>query len=111
MATTAYHKPRPDTYAALVIERPMADPRVVAEDLDDDVCLYRADIDEVVVLNRSAGDVWRLADGERRVDEIVDMLATAYQSAAVALREDVVAVIDDLSRRGYLLAGGQQSRT
>lgn len=90
-------------YSAQMIDRPRPASTVVAEDLDDDVCLYRDDIDEVLVLNRSAGDVWRLADGTMTLDEIVERLAAAYQAAATALRADVESVISDLSERGYLV--------
>lgn len=79
-------------------------PEVVVEDLDDDVCLYRPDIDEVVVLNATAGDVWRLADGELSEDELVDRLAAAYQLPAEQVRPDIQSVISDLIERGYLIS-------
>jgi len=44
---------------------------VSVEDVDAEVCLYRSDIDEVLVLNQSAADVWRLADGSLSVDELL----------------------------------------
>ena len=90
-------------YAALVNGRPMPASDVVVEDLDDDVCLYRPDIDEVLVLNQSAGDVWRLADGEHSVDDIVERLAVAYRLPAHALYSDVERVLVDLAERGYLV--------
>jgi hypothetical protein len=82
--------------------RPLPAAGVEVEDLDDDACLYRPDIDEVLVLNRSAADVWRLADGTRTADEISDMLARAYQTNPDDVRPDVESVLGDLSVRGYL---------
>jgi hypothetical protein len=76
---------------------------VVVEDLDDDICLYRPDIDEVLVLNASAGDVWRLADGELTVPEIAERLATVYGLAAGSLDADVRSAVDDLEARAYLV--------
>ena len=75
------------------------------EDLDDDVCLYRPDIDEVLVLNQSDGDVWRLADDRLRVPEIAEQLGTAYATDAANLSADVQRVVDDLEQRGYLVDG------
>ncbi len=81
-------------------------PDVVVEDLDEDVCLYRPDIDEVVVLNATAGDVWRLADGELTLDQLVERLAAAYQAPVDQVRPDVHSVFQDLLDRGYLIPAG-----
>jgi hypothetical protein len=86
-----------------VINRPIPAPGVVVEDLDDDVCLYRSDIDEVLVLNQSAGDIWRLADGARSVDAIAIRLADVYRTDEATVRTDVQAVVADLVARGYLV--------
>jgi hypothetical protein len=86
-----------------MIDRPGPAPNIVVEDLDDDVCLYRSDIDEVLVLNQSAGDVWRLADGQLTVAAIADQLAAVYQADADTLQADVRTVVDDLAARGYLV--------
>jgi hypothetical protein len=86
-----------------VINRPIPAPGVVVEDLDDDVCLYRSDIDEVLVLNRSAGDIWRLADGGRSVETIATRLADVYRTDHETVRTDVQAVVADLVARGYLV--------
>jgi hypothetical protein len=86
-----------------VINRPIPAPGVVVEDLDDDVCLYRSDIDEVLVLNQSAGDIWRLADGDRSVETIATRLADVYGTDEATMRTDVQAVVADLLTRGYLV--------
>jgi hypothetical protein len=85
--------------APALAPRPVAD--VTTEDLGEDVCLYRAN-DEVLVLNHSAADVWRLCDGESSVTEIVAILARAYEMAPDDLRPDVQGVVTDLTERGYL---------
>jgi hypothetical protein len=73
------------------------------EDLDDDVCLYRPDIDEVLVLNSSGGDVWRLAEGELTVEQITERIALFYGVSAVEVASDVSRVVADLIERGYLV--------
>jgi hypothetical protein len=79
--------------------QPVAD--VVAEDLGEDICLYRA-TDEVLVLNQTAADIWRLCDGESSVPQIIQTLADAYQTPRDAVRSDIDTVITDLLERGYL---------
>ena len=79
-------------------------PDVLVEDLDQDVCLYRPDIDEVLVLNATAGDVWRLAaDGEFELEQVVQRLAAAYRLTAEEIRDQVRSVFTDLLDRGYLV--------
>jgi hypothetical protein len=88
-----------------VLTRPAPAPGLVEEDLDNDVCLYRPDIDEVLVLNQSAGDVWRLADGTMTASEIVLRLAAAYSAEPKAIATEVQQVLSDLQVRGYLVEG------
>jgi hypothetical protein len=78
-------------------------PAVLVEDLDQDVCLYRPDIDEVLVLNATAGDVWRLADGEFELEQVVQRLAEVYRLTAEEIRDEVRSVFTDLLDRGYLV--------
>jgi hypothetical protein len=56
----------------------------------------------VVVLNATASDVWRLCDGEQTLDEIVDLLASAYQGDAAVIRPDVEKTIAELVEAGFL---------
>ena len=50
----------------------------------------------MIVLNPTASDVWRLADGEMTLRQIVDALAAAYQADPDAIRADVEELIDSL---------------
>ena len=76
---------------------------VTVEDFDDDLCLFRRDIDEVLVLNASAGDVWRLADGQTSVVEMVALLAHTYALPSARLESEVQGVVAQLVARGYLI--------
>lgn len=84
-------------------------PGVLVEDLDSDVCLYRADIDEVLVLNATAGDVWRLTDGDFELDQVVQLLAEVYRLPTDDIREQVRSVVADLLDRGYLVPATDES--
>lgn len=89
-----------------MIRLPVPADGVVVEDIEDELCLYRPDTAEVLVLNQTAGDVWRLCDGSCDVDEIVRLLSAAYQSTPADLARDVHAVLEDLHGRGYLVDAG-----
>jgi hypothetical protein len=85
-----------------MVERPVPARGVVIEELDDEVCLYRPTDDEVLILNTSAADIWRLADGSSTADEIVELLAAAYQVSTEQIRSDVLSALADLTDRGFL---------
>jgi hypothetical protein len=76
---------------------------VTVEDFDDDLCLFRRDIDEVLVLNVSAADIWRLADGQTTVAQIVDLLARTYAVPSARVAPEVQDVVTQLIARGYLV--------
>ena len=78
---------------------------MVSVDLDGLISAYSPLKDEVVFLNATASDVWRLADGEHTVDEVAALLAAAYARDAGALRGDVARLLADLAEAG-LLPGG-----
>ncbi len=86
-----------------MLTRPAAAPSVVAEDVDGDLCLYRPETDEVVILNSSAARVWQLCDGEHTVGELLAQLAEDYQRPVAELHADVEGVLVDLTGRGYLI--------
>lgn len=72
------------------------------EALDARVLVYDPNGGMVVELNRTAGLVVQLCDGERSVAEIRDALAEAYPPAADDIAEDVPRVIEGLVDREVL---------
>ena len=72
------------------------------EELDDELCLYRADVDAVLVLSPTAADIWQLIDGEASVDDISATLAVAYAADPTVVRSDVLRTVADLRDRGFL---------
>jgi len=71
-------------------------------EVDGCLSLYRRDVDRVVVLNETASDVWRLADGTLHDDEIVDLLAAAYGVGPDSIGDDVRATLARLVQEGFL---------
>lgn len=80
-------------------------PTVQALELDGDISLYDSATSQALVLNATASDVWRLLDGEHTVDEIVELLATAYLVSSALIRPDVVRIVGELTAAGLLASG------
>lgn len=82
---------------------------VVEKEIHDCFALLHPVTNEVLVLNDSASDIWRLSDGEFTLETIVHLLARAYSADVAAIREDVERTVTLLRRRGFLVpdsAGG-----
>ena len=75
---------------------------VIETEIRGDISLYDAQNERVLVLNGTASDVWRLCDGEQTLDEIVALLAKAYQIQPDAIRDDVTRTIRQLIDEGFL---------
>lgn len=70
-----------------------ATPGVTEVELDGQVCLYSPAGEQVVVLNGTASDVWRLADGEHTLAQLVDLLAGVYGCDPQSIADDVRAAV------------------
>jgi pyrroloquinoline quinone biosynthesis protein D len=57
-----------------------------------------------VRLNPTAAEVLELCDGERSVDDIIEVLSTRYDGADVG--EDVRELVDGMAERGLLVDAG-----
>ncbi len=68
-------------------------PHVVEEELGDDIVLYDTERKQFYELNPTASDIWRLATGEFTAEQIVDLLASAYDVPAADLEEQVGEVL------------------
>ena len=66
------------------------------EAVDNRVLVYDPNGGMIVELNRTAGLVVQLCDGERTIAEIRDALADAYPDASEAIGEDVPRIIEGL---------------
>lgn len=77
--------------------KPRPQPVWQAEQMDDELLLFRPSDGRVVYCNPTAGLVWRLCDGERTVGEMIALLAEAYPQAAMTLPTDVVQALQALA--------------
>ena len=77
-------------------------PHVLVSELDGEISLYDPVRSNAHVLNSTASDIWRLLDGEHTLDEIVDLLARAYEVAPSDIRVHVARTVDVFDDRGLL---------
>lgn len=80
------------------------------EELDGETLLYRHSLKKMIYLSESAAVVWKLCDGERTAQEIVNLLADAYPESRDNVIADVVAALDSLVREGALHMTSRASR-
>jgi Coenzyme PQQ synthesis protein D (PqqD) len=76
--------------------------RYLFEEMDGEGLVYRAAAKQGIYLSETATVVWKLCDGTRTVDEIIDFFVATYPDAADAVRTDVSETIDELIRAGAL---------
>lgn len=81
-------------------DRPQREPGYHVERIDDEVLLFHPGRDEIVYCNETASLIWQLCDGERTVQELIDLLAAAYPEAASTLAGDVVTALQQLVEHG-----------
>jgi len=73
------------------------------EDMDGEMLLYNPDSATTLHLNGPSAIVWELCDGQRSVQQIIDMVKEAYPEQADQIADDIVAVIEEFSSRKVLL--------
>ena len=79
---------------------------VIESEIDERIALFHPGSSRVFVLNSTAGDVWRLSDGELTFDQLVAALASSYATKPERIREDVASAVEQLRRDGLITTGG-----
>lgn len=69
---------------------------------DGEISLYNPATEQVTVLNGTASDIWRLLDGEHSIEEIVDLLTSAYQGDREEIARDVAEMVNLFSESRLL---------
>lgn len=72
----------------------------------DEVSLFDATTGQALRLNRTAADVYALADGEHTMDELVAVLARAYGVPPQSIAQDVANGVQELLTAGALRVSG-----
>jgi hypothetical protein len=77
-------------------------PGIVVEELGEEVLLYRPTTHKAIHLNETAAAIWKLCDGTRSLNDIVDLLEGTFPDAKPRLAREVRDVVDQLLRDGAL---------
>jgi hypothetical protein len=72
--------------------------------LGDELSIFDAATGRAFALNRTAADVFALADGRTTLAEIVLILSRAYDAEPVEVAADVTPVVRELTEAGLLVA-------
>lgn len=75
-------------------------------EVEGEVSVYNPATASVVVLNRTASDVWVLSDGTQTQEGIASLLAASYGVPVETVRDDVGATIARLVAAGVLTGPG-----
>jgi hypothetical protein len=75
---------------------------ILETDVGDDISLYNPRTEQVVVLNGTASDIWRLADGTHTKEEITALLASSYQVSPDSIGPDVEKTVGELVEAGLI---------
>lgn len=78
------------------------EPHVIETEVRGDISLYDARNEQVLVLNGTASDIWRLCDGEETLDQIVTLLSATYGVEADAIRHEVKSTVARFIDEGFL---------
>jgi Coenzyme PQQ synthesis protein D (PqqD) len=81
---------------------PQAHGRFLLEEMDGESFAYRPPAGQGIYLNETATVIWKLCDGTRSVQQIVELLVDTYPGAADEVLVDVSDTIDNLMRIGAL---------
>ena len=63
--------------------------------------------ERVLVPDDIAVEVLQLCDGQRRIQDVVDILAAKYTADPDLILTDCLALLQDLANKGYLLAASE----
>ncbi len=72
------------------------EPDCVFEEMDSEALIYNPSAASTLHLNESSAVIWKLLDGERTVDDIIDMLKEAFPEQADQIENDVKDVITNM---------------
>lgn len=83
-------------------------PDVAFREVGGDIFLVHPDGETIYNLNPTAAAIWRLMDEGLSIDEMVDVITTAFPvMSADHVRKDVIAVLGELVDQGFAILPGE----
>lgn len=78
---------------------------IIETEIEGEISLYDPSTEQVMVLNRTATDIWLLSDGEHSLEEVTHLLAKAYGVESSDIREDVEETVTAFIESGFIANG------
>ena len=75
---------------------------VFIEEIEGENLIYRLGTHQAIHLNETATVIFKLCDGSRSVQQVIDLLAAEYPIAEADVTTDVLDAVDLLVREGVL---------
>ena len=81
---------------------PTPKPDYRLEELDGELLLYHPADTKTIYLNATASLIWNLCDGERSIDEIVELLVESFPEAGDSIENEVQETLDQFANHGAI---------
>ena len=82
--------------------KPQRTPNYQLEQIDDELLLFHPSETSILYCNATASLVWQLCDGQRTVQEIINLLKDAYPEAEETLADDIKSSLDQFAQQGAI---------
>ena len=83
--------------------KPISNPVVVLrEEFDDWAVLFNPDTANAVGINPVGVSVWKLMDGNRTLEDLVDEIKDRYSDVPDAAIEDLTTFVENLAENGFV---------
>ena len=83
--------------------KPIANPVVVLrEEFDDWAVLFNPDTADAVGINPTGVDLWKLMDGNRSLEELMDEIKDRFADVPENALDDITAFVNKLSETGFV---------
>jgi len=82
--------------------KPCRKPDYHLELLDNELLLFHPTETQILYCNETASVIWQLCDGQRTVQEIVDLLRAAFPKAVDTIANDVQSTLETLVQHGAI---------
>jgi GeoRSP system PqqD family protein len=83
--------------------REVLDALAEGREAGDDGTLILVDSGQVFELNLLGAEIWKLCDGRRTAEDVVDDILQRYEVGRDELYRDVLAFLDDMTERGWMV--------
>jgi hypothetical protein len=82
--------------------KPRSKPDFRLEEIDGELLLYHPAQTTILYCNTSASLIWQLCDGRRTIEEIINLLAAAFEQEPETVSNEVTATIDLFCNAGAM---------